>query len=100
MSVPGVPLFSYQVVPASAAAQVGATGERRLMKVVLFGGSADSQVEFKNAATDTGDVLFTVNALLDTSFTVDFTDVGGIIFSTAIFCKPAGTAAIAYVWYD
>lgn len=100
MSVPGLPLFSTQTVPAATAAKVGETGARRLMKVVLFGGSADSQVEFKNAATDTGTVLLTVNALLDTSFTVDFTDVGGLIFGTAMFCKPAGTGAIAYVWYD
>lgn len=90
----------YQIVPAATAAKVGATGERRLMKVVLFGGSADSQVEFKNAATDTGDVLFSCNALLDTSFEVSFTDVGGIPFSTAMFCKPAGTGAIAHVWFE
>lgn len=96
----GLTQYHTAVVPASAAAKVGATGVRRLIRVVLFGGSADSQVEFKNGATDTGDVLLTVNALLDTTIDIDLTSVGGLHFSTAMFCKPAGTAAIAYVWYD
>ncbi len=96
----GLPLYKTATVITASAARVGDTGQRRLMKVVLFGGTADSQVEFKNAATDTGTVLLTVNALLDTSFEVDFTDVGGLIFGTAIFCKPAGAGAIAYVWFD
>ena len=98
--ISSLPLFQTQIVPTATAAKVGSTGERRLMKVVLFGGTADSQVEFKNAATDTGDVLLTVAALLDTSIEMDFTDVGGLKFSTAMFCKPAGAGAIAYLWYD
>lgn len=94
------PLYGYQIVPASAAAQVGATGARRLMKVVLFGGSANSQVEFKNAATDTGDVLLSANAIIGTTVVVDLHDVGGIPFDTAMFCKPAGTGAICHVWFE
>jgi len=92
--------YGFQIVPAATAAKVGATGVRRLMRVVLFGGSADSQVEFKNAATDTGDVLFSANALLDTTVDIDLSSVGGIPFSTAMFCKPAGTGAIAHVWFE
>lgn len=92
--------FQYQVVTAASAARLGVVSPGRLMKVVLFGGTADSQVEFKNAATDTGDVLLTVNALLDTSFEVSFVDVGGIEFDTAIFCKPAGAGAIAHCWFE
>jgi hypothetical protein len=79
---------------------VGATGERILYGVVLFGGSADSQVEFKNAATDTGTVLLTINCLAKTTTGVDLSELGGLVFSTAIYCKPAGTGAIAYVWYE
>jgi len=95
-----LPLYNTATVVAATPAKVGATGLRRLLRVVLFGGSADSQVEFKNAATDTGDVLLSVNALLDTTMDVDLTSVGGLVFDTAMFCKPAGTGAIAYVWYE
>ena len=97
---PSAALHSTAIVPASAAAQVGATGARRLMGVILFGGSADSQVEFKNAATDTGTVLLSLNCLAGTSTGVDLSALGGLAFSTAMFCKPAGAGAIAYVWYE
>ena len=95
-----ISVYRTATVPASSAAQVGATGSIRLMGLVLFGGSANSQVEFKNAATDTGTVLLSVNALANTSIFVDLSELGGITFSTAMFCKPAGTAAICYVWYE
>jgi hypothetical protein len=55
--------------------------------------------EFKNAATDTGTVLLTVTGLTNTTVDVDLTAVGGLVFSTAIFCKPTGTGNIVYVWY-
>lgn len=95
-----VPLYKTQIVPASAAAKVGETGQRRLRGVILFGGSADSQVEFKNAATDTGTVLLSLNCLAATTVSVNLNDLGGLDFSTAMFCKPAGTGAICYVWYE
>jgi len=92
--------YRTQIVPASAAAQVGTTAPRRLMGCILFGGSAASQVEFKNAATDTGTVLLGLNCAAGTSTGVDLSALGGLEFSTAIFCKPAGTGAIAYCWYE
>jgi hypothetical protein len=94
------PAYSTAIVTAAAAAKVGDTGARRLMGVILFGGSADSQVEFKNAATDTGDVLLSLNCFAGSSTGVDLSALGGLAFSTAMFCKPAGTGAIAYVWYE
>lgn len=94
------PLYKTASVPAATPALAGAAGQRRLMAVLLFGGSADSQVEFKDAATDTGTVLVGVNALAKTSKFIDFSEIGGIIFNTGLFVKPAGTAAIAYVWYE
>lgn len=98
--MPSLPLFNTQAVVAATPAQVGATGQRRLMGAVLFGGSAASQVEFKNAATDTGDVLLSLNVAAGSTTGVDLSALGGIVFTTAIFCKPAGTAAICYVWYE
>lgn len=94
-------LYQTQVVPASAAAKVGVTGAIRLMKVVFYPAAANSIVEFKNAATDTGDVLLTMSAIANgPSVEVDFTSVGGLTFATAMFCKPAGTGSIAYVWFS
>jgi len=96
----GTSVYQTQIVPASYAAQVGTTGVRRLMGVVLFGGSGASHVEFKNAATYTGTVLLGLNCAAGSSTGVDLSQLGGITFSTAIFCKPAGTGAIAYVWFE
>jgi hypothetical protein len=95
-----ISIYRTATVPASTAALVGASGQIRLMGFVLFGGSADSQVEFKNAATDTGTVLLTVNALAKTTKYICLEDLGGLVFDTAMFCKPAGTGAICYVWYE
>lgn len=100
-TVPGLPLFSTQVVPAATPAKVGETGARRLMKVVVYSATDLLKVEFKNGATDTGDVLLTLQGGDDTpSIEVDFTSVGGLIFGTAMYCKPVGTGGIVYVWYD
>ena len=99
--VSGLPLFSYQIVLATTPAKVGATGQRRLMKVVVYSVTDVLKVEFKNGATDTGDVLLTLQGGDDTaSLSYDFTDVGGVLFTTAIFCKPVGTGGIVHVWYD
>lgn len=92
--------YNYQIVPTGTPAQVGPTGQRRLVGVSLFGGSGASSVQFKNAATDTGDVLFSMNALTADNKFVDLSALGGVSFSTAIYCKPAGTGAIVHVWYE
>lgn len=94
-----LPKYRFSIVPASAAAALSSSPVR-LIKVELMGGSAASKVEFKNAATDTGDILLTVNALTSDQKGVDLTSVGGLAFSTACFCKPAGNGAIAYVWWE
>lgn len=99
MSGSGLPLHIIQTV-TTAARLSAVTKERRLMGFLLFGGSANSSVEFKNNGIDGGTVLLTANALAATSIFVDLTCYGGILFSTAIFCKPAGTGAIVYAWYE
>jgi len=99
--VPGLPLFSTQTVIAATPAKVGETGARRLMKVVVYAATDTLKVEFKNGATDTGTVLLTLQGQDDgPSISYDFTSVGGIMFTTAMFCKPVGTGGIVYVWYD
>lgn len=94
-----LPKYRLTTVPAATPAQVG-SGAIRVMKVAIAGGSAASKVELKNAATDTGDILLTVNALTNDYKSESLEDVGGIGFSTALYVKPAGTGAIAYIWWE
>lgn len=95
----GQPVFLTQAVPTATPAKLGATKKSRLMAVVFYC-AADGVLEFKNAATDTGDVLLTVGGLAKTAPFFDFSDIGGIEFSTAIFAKPTGTGNIAYCWFE
>lgn len=99
MSVYGNPLYATQAVVTATPAKLGATKPSRLMKVVFYC-AANGIVEFKNAVTDTGDVLLTIAGLASTAPFYDFTEVGGLYFSTAIFVKPTGTGNIAYCWFD
>lgn len=91
--------YQMQTVPVATPAQVG-TGKQNVKAVLLIGGSAASSVELKNAATDTGDVLLTLKCVANDSRLFCFEELGGIAFSTAVFCKPAGTGAAVQVWYE
>lgn len=92
-------LYNLQTVPVATAARLGAKA-CRLMGFYLYGGSANSSVEFKNAATDTGTVLFSADTLIASGQFVDLTPFGGIVFDVGCFCKPAGAGAIVYAWYE
>ena len=94
-----MPIYQTQIVPVATAAKLGA-GECRLMKVVIGNHTANTIVEFKNALTDTGTVLLTLSALAVDSKDFDFTEVGGLEFSTGCFVKPTGTNAVAYCWFE
>jgi len=94
-----LPKYRLTTVPAATPAQVG-SGAIRVMKIALAGGSAASKAELKNAATDTGDILFTINALTNDYKSESFEEQGGIPFPTALYAKPAGTGAIAYIWWE
>lgn len=87
-----------QTVVTATPAQVGTTGQRVLVRAVMYC-AADGICEFKNAATDTGDVLLTISGLAKTTVDIDLSSVGGLVFGTAIFAKPTGTGNIVYVWY-
>ncbi len=89
----------HKLTAVTTAAAALATG-RRVMRISIHGGSAASSVELKNALTDTGTVLWSGAAAAATSYSEDFTEVGGIDFSTGIFVKPAGTACIVYIWTE
>jgi hypothetical protein len=91
--------YPVQTVPVASAAALG-SGAVTLKGLLLYGGSAASSVEFKNAATDTGTVLFSADVVANDSRFIDLTNLGGVPFSVGCFCKPAGTGAIVYAWYE
>ena len=91
--------YNIQTVPVATAARLGAKPVT-LQGVLLYGGSAASSVEFKNAATDTGTVLFSLNSPANDSRWVNLSEIGGITFDVGCFCKPAGTAALVYAFYE
>lgn len=91
--------YNVQTVTTAAAARLGAKPVR-LMGFYLYGGSLASSVEFKNAATDTGTVLFSADTIASTGQWVDLSHLGGVEFDVGCFCKPAGTGAIVYAFYD
>jgi uncharacterized membrane protein YgdD (TMEM256/DUF423 family) len=95
----GLAQYNLQAVPVATAARLGARATR-LMAVYLYAGSAASSVEFKNAATDTGTVLFSMDTLTASGQFVDLTPLGGIAFDVGCFCKPAGTVALVYAWFE
>lgn len=97
MATKSTAIYQTQTVPASSAARLGVG--KRLLGFLLYG-AADATVEFKDAATDTGTVLLTASVIAKDSLFVDLTNFGGIEFSTAIFCKPAGTGVICYAWFE
>lgn len=84
----------------TSSVQVGATGERRLMKVIIGANTASAKAVFYNSADNSGTVLLTVSAIADKGKTVDLCDLGGLTFSTAMYCELSGTGAIAYLWYE
>ena len=91
-----MPQYKLTTVPVATPAALGST---RLIAFSLYGGSAASSVEFKDAATDTGTVLFSAVIPIGTSLFINLSELGGIAFSTNIFCKPAGAGAIVYAWH-
>ena len=91
--------YNLQAVPTATAARLGAKPVR-LVAVYLYGGSAATSCEFKDAATDTGTVLFSMDTLTASGQFIDLSPFGGISFSTGCFVKPAGTGGIAYCWYE
>ena len=93
-----MPQYRTATVVTATPAQVGETAPRRLLGVVMYC-AANGICEFKNAATDTGDVLLTIAGLASTITSVDLTQLGGLAFSTAIYAKPTGTGNIVYVWF-
>ncbi len=91
--------YELQAVTTASAARLGAKPVR-LVAVYLYGGSGATSCEFKNAATDTGTVLFSMDTLTASGQFVDLSEFGGIQFNVGCFVKPAGTGGIAYCWFE
>jgi len=91
--------YILQTVPVATAARLGAKPVR-LMAFYLYGGSAATSVEFKNAATDTGTVLLSAATPIAIGQFVDLTPLGGVAFDVGCFVKPAGAGSTIYCWYE
>ena len=93
--------YKLQTVTAATPAVLTPAGATRLMAVVVYSVTDVTKVEFKNGTSDTGTVLLTVQGGDDTpSVMYDFTELGGIKFSTGCWVKPVGTGGIVYCWYE
>lgn len=94
-----LPAFQTQAVVTATPALIGSAGQRILRKVVLYC-AADGTAEFKNGATDTGDVLLKISGLAKTTVEVSLCDVGGLVFNTGCWCNVTGTGNILYAWFE
>ena len=105
MAVPSTPLFGNPTRVTTSVAIKASPG--KLWAVQLEGGTAASSLDFKNATTDTGTVLFGVtapftddDASAQSTVFIDLTPLGGIDFATGIYAKLTGANAIGYVWFS
>jgi hypothetical protein len=92
-------MFRTQAVVTATPALIGQAGQRNLRKVVLYC-AANGTAEFKNGATDTGDVLLKIAGLANTTVDIDLDCVGGLAFGTGCWCNVTGTGNILYAWFS
>lgn len=97
MSIPSHQMFQVARITTSAAVKASAG---RVVAVNLFGGSAATSLKLTNDADGLGTPLLDVNTVIaDTRF-VDLSEMGGIVFGTAIYATIAGAGGIAEVFYE
>lgn len=83
---------------ASSAAIAAVPG--RVMAVLLCPADAKSLFKLTNDANGSGDSVVNVQAVAEGASTfVDFTSLGGVMFTSKIYATIAGSGAIAYVWW-
>ena len=93
--------YKLQAVTAATPAVLTPSGAARLMACLVYSVTDVTKVEFKDATSDTGTVLLTVQGGDDTaSVLYNFTELGGIEFGTGCWVKPVGTGGIVYCWYE
>lgn len=106
MAIPSTPLVGNPTRVTADVAIKASAG--KIWAVQLDGGTDASSLVFHNhASSATGDPLYSVKAPCVTataseagSVFVDLTPLGGIAFSTGIYCNWTGTAAVGYVWFS
>jgi hypothetical protein len=93
-----MPKYQTQILASSA--QVGPTGARNLRKVVIGGNTANATATFYNSADNSGTVKLVVSAYANAGGEACLSELGGLPFSTAMYCEVAGTGAIVHVWFE
>lgn len=68
--------------------------------VLVMGGSANTTFKLTNDANGSGTAVLNFAVLARTTSYFDFSDVGGVYFSSKVYATIAGTGGEAYVFYD
>ncbi len=83
----------------AASAQVSAVPVV-LIAFLIVGGTANTQLEIKDALTDTGDAAVEGKALIQDSKFYDFAPLGGVPFDTGMFAVLTGAGGVVYIWTE
>lgn len=95
---PALPLFSLKVLAAGGAVSAN---PGRLMAVLAMGAGADWLLEFTNDADGLGTNIIEIGGQAEGGQTFfDFTNIGGIMFSSKCYCAITDTSGQFFFWYD
>ena len=92
-------LPKHRFVRVSGSAAITAV-PARLRAVMVVGGSAATTLKLYNAANGDGTQTIEFAAPVGVTIFVDLTNMGCVEFSSKMYAALAGTAGVAYVWYD
>lgn len=93
----GLPKHNVTRIATSAAVKATAA---HVYGIQLIGGSAAATLKLTNDANGSGTGVVEAAAPIGATVFIDFTDLGPVAFSTALYATIAGTGAIAYIWWD
>lgn len=68
--------------------------------ILLVGGSAATTLKLTNDADGNGTTVISAAAAVGTTVFIDLSALGPIAFSSKCYATIAGTAGVAYIWYD
>lgn len=95
--MPDLPKHKFARVASSAKV----ADASRLYAMMIVGGSgAAGTLKVMNTANGSGDPTVECAAVTGATTFVDFSLLGPVILTTALYVTLAGSGAVAYVWYD
>jgi hypothetical protein len=98
MGLPMLPLHNCTLVSTSAA--IKAT-DARVYAILLVPAAAAGLLKLSNDATGAGAAVVSSQVVASGSgHFIDFTPLGGVEFTTALYATISGTGAVAFIWWD